>query len=372
MRICIITDGLRCGGRERQIFVTVKGLIKNKYIPSQNITIISLGIKNDYYSKDLEYLGIKVYYLRRKFLSDVFPVFTMRKIINVHKVNIIHTLDTLSSFFASLLKITTNVKFVDGSIRIAFPQINKFSKHWLLSKFSFRISDFVISNSLAGLDSFEVDSFKSCCIYNGFDINRIYKLKNKDLIREKFDINTEKVIGMVANITDKKDYDTFIITAQKMLGKRNDVKFLIIGDGKNLKKCKGMVSPENRNKIKFLGRQKDVESIENVFDIGVLFTNQDVHGEGISNSIMEYMALRKPVIATDGGGTSELVIDGETGFLIEPKNPEQLADKIEYLLSHPDLAKQMGEIGKERIKKHFSLDKMVNETFQLYKNVLKR
>ena len=110
----------------------------------------------------------------------------------------------------------------------------------------------------------------------------------------------------------------------------------------------------------------------NIFDIGVLLSNPDIHGEGISNSIMEYMALGKPVIASIGGGTSEIVLDGETGFLIEPKNPKQLAERIDYLLSNQTVAKKMGESGRKRIQQHFSLDKMVNETYNLYVNCLKQ
>ena len=83
------------------------------------------------------------------------------------------------------------------------------------------------------------------------------------------------------------------------------------------------------NKIIFLGKRSNVESIINIFDVGILLTNSKVHGEGISNSIMEYMALGKPVIATRGGGTNEVVIEGENGYLIDPFNEDQLIEKIE-------------------------------------------
>ena len=106
-----------------------------------------------------------------------------------------------------------------------------------------------------------------------------------------------------------------------ILNNRKDVTFLVIGNGINLEKCR--MKARGHEKIKFLGFQNDIESIVNVFNAGVLLTNQDVHGEGISNSIMEYMALGKPVIATDGGGTKELIVDGKTGFLVQPKSPDK-------------------------------------------------
>ena len=87
---------------------------------------------------------------------------------------------------------------------------------------------------------------------------------------------------------------------------------------------------------KLLGRQSDVESIINISNICVLTTNVKIHGEGISNSILEYMAMGKPVIASCGGGTNEIVEDAVTGFLISPLSPRELAEKIEILIDNPE------------------------------------
>src|SRR5262249_41091338 len=133
-----------------------------------------------------------------------------------------------------------------------------------------------------------------------------------------------------------------------------------VGDGEALEASRKIAADVGA--IKFLGKRKNVEEIVETFDIGVLST----FTEGISNSIMEYMALRKPVVATDGGGTRELVVDGETGFLVPPGNPDALAAKIEYLLDHPDIAKGMGEAGEVRLRREFSITRMVERTAKLY------
>ena len=93
--------------------------------------------------------------------------------------------------------------------------------------------------------------------------------------------------------------------------------------------------------------------------------------EGISNSILEYMALGKPVIATSGGGTNEIVADLKTGFLIGTSNPEELAEKIELLLDNVKLREGMGLAGKEWIVKYFSIDLMINKYINLYNDLLK-
>src|SRR5262249_61588037 len=123
-----------------------------------------------------------------------------------------------------------------------------------------------------------------------------------------------------------------IRVARKISRERKGIVFVAVGDGETLEASKKIAA--GTEAIKFLGKRKNIEQLVETFDIGVLST----FTEGLSNSIMEYMALRKPVVATDGGGTRELVVDGETGFLVPPENPDALAAKIEYLLDNPDVA----------------------------------
>ena len=202
--------------------------------------------------------------------------------------------------------------------------------------------------------------------YNGFDLNRMKHLEDKEVMKKLFNITTKYIVGMVAAFSEKKDYRTFVSAANIVLDKSKDVTFVAVGDGPNLINCKKLVRFVNKEKIKFLGKQKDIESIVNIFDIGVLAT----YTEGISNSIMEYMALGKPVIATDGGGTNEIVINNETGFSIEQKNVEQLSEKILSLIENPEKSKEFGITGRNRIIKNFSLETMVGSYLQLYKNIL--
>jgi len=99
-------------------------------------------------------------------------------------------------------------------------------------------------------------------------------------------------------------------------------------------------------------------------------TNYKVHGEGISNSILEYMAMGKAVIASLGGGTNEIIEDNRTGFLINPSSPQELSEKIELLINNLELRRMMGIAGKQRIEDYFSINSMVNKFIQVYKNFL--
>ena len=81
---------------------------------------------------------------------------------------------------------------------------------------------------------------------------------------------------------------------------------------------------------------------------------------------VEAMACKKPVVATCFGGSREVVLDGETGYIVNPFNIEEMAGKIVYLLNNPDIAKKLGEAGYERVKKEFNLEKMVNSYLSWY------
>jgi glycosyltransferase involved in cell wall biosynthesis len=203
---------------------------------------------------------------------------------------------------------------------------------------------------------------KSEVIYNGFNFDRTNALVRKEIIRDQLGVGTEFLVGMVATFWEKKDYATYYKAAQLLLSKRRDITFLAIGTDTDSAVSVAMVDKRYIDNFRFLGKRTGIESLINSMDICILST----FTEGISNSILEYMALGKPVIATRGGGTVEIVQDNETGFLIEPSNPEELAGKVEVLLNDPQMRMKMGSAGNERIVNAFSIDQMVNKYIELY------
>ena len=353
----MLTDSLQCGGKERQLLELLQGLSTN------NIHFEVVSMKKDVHYEKFFSLDIKIHFLVRKYMFDPTVFFRLCKICRKFKPDIIHTWDSLTSFYVTPIAKLLNIKLILGSIQSAPDSFDLFSLVWVIRLITFPFSDKIVSNSYAGLQSYKVKK-KSICIHNGFDQTRIRQCEDKDIVKRKFGINTENVVGMVASFSDFKDYETYISAAKMILENRSDTTFLAIGDGINLKKCKK--KGFGFQGIKFLGLQNDIESIVNVFNVGVLST----YTEGISNSIMEYMALGKPVIATNGGGTKELVIDGVTGVLIEPESPDLMAEKIEYLIDNREISEEMGQKGKKRIETQFSIEKMAKTYYDLYSDLL--
>jgi glycosyltransferase involved in cell wall biosynthesis len=357
-RLLFFIDGLGTGGKERQIVELLKGLSRSGFYEIE----LACTEYDDFYLPDIKNLCIPVHFFTRTFRWDPSVMYRFYKLVKKFNPQIIQTCGLVPSFFAIPVAKYLNIPLINGSIRNSFISTNF---RWKLEKHLLTFSDYVVSNSKTGLKCRGLqESKRNIVIYNGFDFPRIENCVST--VNLPYTNSTaKKIVGMVAEFSDYKDHPTFIRAALKILDKRNDTVFVLVGDGKNLDDCKRMAQHVPSG-IEFLGLRKDVESIISTFSVGVLasFT------EGISNSIMEYMAAGKPVVAASGGATHELVIDGTTGFLVSPGDVFDLAEKIELLLNDNELSKKMGDLGRERLKKEFSIEKLTSNTIALYNTIL--
>jgi glycosyltransferase involved in cell wall biosynthesis len=362
MKILMLIDSLVKGGRERRLIELLKGF--SKY------SDVELGLV--LFSKKIEYpeihqLEVPIYYLERKPKKDPRVFWRLFKICKKEQPDIIHSWGTMPSIYAIPAVKLLGIKFINASIANAPDNLSWRDSDLLRSKLTYPFCDAVVGNSQAGLSVYEAPVNKSFCFYNGFDFQRIGHLEEETNVRKKYEIPDGLITGMVGGFFDRKDYQTYIQSAIQYLNKRKDMTFLAIGDGPNLDQVKAMVPERHRDRILFTGMVHDVESLVNIFDIGVLAT----YTEGISNSIMEYMVLGKPVIASDGGGTKELVIDKETGFLIPQRDPERLYECLKLLASNQALRVKYGANGKLRIHTHFTLARMKKDYYDLYQKLVK-
>jgi glycosyltransferase involved in cell wall biosynthesis len=118
--------------------------------------------------------------------------------------------------------------------------------------------------------------------------------------------------------------------------------------------------------VVFAGHRTDVPEILQALDIFVLPSNW----EGLPNAVLEAMAAGLPVVATRVGGVPEVVVEGQTGILVPPRDPNALADALLTLLRDPNLRRRMGQAGRQRVQEYFSVDQMVSKTETLYEQLL--
>ncbi len=114
--------------------------------------------------------------------------------------------------------------------------------------------------------------------------------------------------------------------------------------------------------VTLTGRRRDMPEVLSAFDVYVLSS----HDEGMSNALLEAMAMELPVVATDVGGTGEVVVAGSTGLLVPPKDSAKLARGIEAILDRPDRGREMGRLGREVVEKKFSAHAMVKKMEEIY------
>ncbi|MGB3585118.1 MAG: glycosyltransferase [Tunicatimonas sp.] len=358
-RVVIVVDTMVAGGKERRLLELLKGLEKNEIV-----TVCLIILSNLVEYEELHHLSIQTIFLPRRGKKDFTIFYKLYCAIKKFGPDIIQSWSSVASVFLLPTVLLSKARFINAIIADAPWSVKPFSSRWWHIKLSFPLSDSIISNSRAGLKAYDAPLQKSFCIPNGIDLTRFEGLPNTTEMRRHFNITTRYVVGMVASFRGAKDYPTYLKAAQYVLENRDDVTFMAIGDGKDLAELSKMY--KNEEKIIFTGRIADIEAAVNIFSVGVLITDHQVHGEGIPNSVMEYMALKKPVIATDAGGTTELVINQVTGFVCQQRDPHHLEEKIMYLLDHPQVAQAMGDAGRKRIEEGFTLNAMTYAYLKLY------
>jgi glycosyltransferase involved in cell wall biosynthesis len=363
LKILCVVDSLGAGGKERQFLELIRGLE-----PIQNIDIQIAILSNNVHYNSFDELDIVKHFVIRGCKYDLSPIYELHKICREFRPNIIHSWESLCSIYLIPVAKILKIKLISGIIRNAPDNVSIKSRARNLLIFPF--SDQIIANSYAGLKAYKAPKHKSLCIYNGFDQSRLKNITEPSVVKMKFNIQADHVVGMVGRFAPRKDYETFIHSAMEILENRKDVEFIAVGDGESLSHCKTLVKAKHKSRFKFLGNQDDIESIINIFTVGVLTTNQRVHGEGISNSIIEYMALGKPVIATRGGGTVEILQDNVTGFLVAPYDVRSASAKINLLLDDNAISEKIGSAAKEFVLKEFTLERLVQRHLDCYKKCL--
>ena len=280
--------------------------------------------------------------------------------------DIIHTWGFMTTFYAIPAKLRLKIPLISSMITVARREFRRISLNNLFFNISCIFSDAIISNSKAGLKAFNVKSKKAKVIYNGVRLERFHQEFNLLETRSSLGIKTTYIVVMVATFSRFKDYDLLLNVASEISKSRDDVTFLGVGGGPDWLRIKNRIDQENIENVVLTGRRSDVEQIIAASDIGLLCT----FSEGISNSIIEYMALRKPVIATDiTGGSKELVIDGETGFCTQ-RDTGKVAGLIKRLIGDKELRETMGEKGRARIMSLFSVERMGKEFVDLYNDYI--
>ena len=206
-------------------------------------------------------------------------------------------------------------------------------------------------------------------IYSGTDFSRFNPSIDGGKIRNEFNIPRDAfVIGKVANYSFWKGYELFFDACHIVSEKINNCYFIISGQNTDSIRVKEELIKRNIYKQTVsLGFREDIPDIISAFDVSV---NASTVGEGVSGAIRESMGMEKSVIATDVGGNSEIVKNGENGILIESGDAKTIAKAIMLLYENSEKRKRMGENGRKTVLENFSVEAMVSKHEQMYRELI--
>jgi len=177
---------------------------------------------------------------------------------------------------------------------------------------------------------------KLAVCYGGVDTRKFAPRQPDGELMNELSLQGRTVIGLVASARRYKGLQYFISAAARILERHRTYAFVIVGhtDGWIHRELKALIREKEQRHgiqlseaVRFTGPRSDVDRFMSLFDVCV---SSSTSYEGISGSIREAMAMRIPVVCTDVGGNRELVIDGETGFLVEPRDSDGLAERVVY------------------------------------------
>jgi glycosyltransferase involved in cell wall biosynthesis len=223
----------------------------------------------------------------------------------------------------------------------------------------------VVSNSFYNRYLEGIPSSRRTVIYNGIEVP-MPAPDGRERIRQAFGLLQGELLSLsVGSLTRYKDHGNLVKAAELVARSECKIKFVVAGGGNDsrLKTLEGQVQEAGLSgRVQFLGHRDDVPDLLAACDLFVLPSRR----EAFPLAVLEAMALGKPVIATDCGGTREMIHDGREGFVVPPGNPEALAEKILELLSIPDGLGQFGQRAMETFRQRFTVSNYVHQFEKLY------
>lgn len=209
-------------------------------------------------------------------------------------------------------------------------------------------------------------------VHNGVDLQSLSRPHEGTAVRGRWQIpEGVPVLATVGRLTPEKGHQDLLEALSRLATDRRwkEVRLLIVGKGPLLARLQEAARRLGlADRVVFTGFQRDVLAFLQAADIFVLPSIQ----EGLSLSALEAMAVGKPVVACRVGGTPEVVVDGETGLLVAPGQPAELAAALEWLLVHREEAQAMGAAGRRRVKDAFDFEHTVDKIEAIYRDAIGR
>lgn len=225
------------------------------------------------------------------------------------------------------------------------------------------ISDLLVRTGRVSPEKVEI-------IYNGVDLKRFTPAVDGAAVRAALGIDAGVcVFGVIANFARKKGHGVFFEAACEVARKDSRAAFLLVGGGDCEVWRRHVREAGLADRFIFAGYRTDIPQVIAAMDVSVIASR---YGEGLTGSLVEAMAMAKPVISTDTGGNADFVRDRETGLLVPPGDPQELAAAMRYCLQNPEERVRMGRAGNAAVRDAVDNEARTRRFEDLYWNILRQ
>ena len=291
-----------------------------------------------------------------------------------NKIDLVHAHDFYTNIFGVAASRLAGVRACIASRRET-EGLRSPSKRWVERR-AFNAAAAVVANAEAIRGQLIAEGLpapKVVTIHNGLNVAHVtprINAQRADLLQSFNLPNGRRFVTIVANMRHvMKDQESFLRAAQLTRTALPDTSFILAGEGEQMPRLQQFAAELGlSDSAFFIGRCNRIGDLLAVSDVCVL-SSRGV--EGFSNSILEYMAAGRPVVATDVGGAREAVVNDETGYVVKPQDFQTMAEHLISLLRDPQKAFAMGAQGRRRVVEQFSCEAQLKRVEELYAKLLK-
>lgn len=333
-------------------------------ILSDKVNKIVVCSSGGVHEKKLQEMGIKHYLIpdiaSKNPMDMLKSCRSIKNVINEEQITIVHSHHRMAAFYAELVAPKSVVKVANAH--------NTFTDKKKLTQLAYRNTKVVAVGEMVKknlTEYFEIPKEQVCVIHNAvrpFD----GKMVSVEILYKEH-ANGNVLIGNIGRLSEQKGMTYFIEAAEITARTHPEARFVIVGDGEEKEKLHAQVKAKGiQDKVLFLGYRNDIQNVMSQVDFVVLSSLW----EGLPLTPIEAYSVGKTVIGTAVDGTPEIIRDSVDGYLVEPRNPVQLAEKMNELIENPEMLESIGIQAMKRYQEEFSFEKMKQLYVKFYNEMI--
>lgn len=354
--ILMITRTMGLGGTENVVLQLCE-------ILSEKVNKIVVCSSGGVHKKKLQEMGIKHYMIpdiaSKNPMDMLKSCRLIRSIINKERITIVHSHHRMAAFYAELAAPKEVVKVANAH--------NTFVDKKKLTQLAYRDTKVVAVGETVKknlIEYFEIPKEQVCVIHNAVKPFEGNIVPIEALYQERQKGNM--LIGNIGRLAEQKGINYFIEAAEITAKAHPKTRFIIVGDGEEREQLHAQVKTRGlQDKVLFLGYRNDIQNVMSQLDFVVLSSLW----EGLPLTPIEAYSVGKTVIGTAVDGTVEIIRDGVDGYLVEPRNPVQLAEKMNKLIENPKIRSEMETQAMKRYQDEFSFEKLSKRYIDFYEEL---